>query len=257
MKTTLKLAVATACSKCRQAVHLAPPLEELLENMAKVWDKSQLLNHPYVQLKRGFVFIHVPKTAGTSLNKALGLNAPLGLANSHLRARNVVPVLKRVAPSVISVAFVRNPYARFVSLYNFARADESFYHSASNPGSAPCGKHIDYDILQGKNLEECAELLVQGKLGEQPENTQAMWLPQVEWLIDYKKILMVDFIGRVESLESDLNRLHRTYGIAIEPVPWLNKSASKQEDDPQWTERARDLVRLYYKRDFEMLGYDE
>jgi hypothetical protein len=166
-----------------------------------------------------------------------------------------MPFLKRVAPNVNSISFVRNPYARFVSLYNFARVGESLYHSTSNPKSALYGKHPDYDILLDKSLEECAELLIQGKL------SGGGWNPQVEWLIDKEgneAILMVDFIGRVESLTSDLERLQHIHGIvAVKSVPWLNKSSGDRENVPEWTERARDLVRLYYKRDFEMLGYDE
>ena len=253
--------MTTAYSKCRKAVHVLSPLEKMGKNLAQVWSESQearaksyLLTHPYVQIERGFVFIHVPKTAGTSLNQALGLNAPL---NSHLhsRAMEVMPFLKKLAPKVKSIAFVRNPYDRFVSLYMFARADESPYHSTYDPKSAPFGKHPDYDILSDKSLEECSELLVQGKL------SRPGWNPQIDWLTDKEGpegILIVDFIGRVESLAVDLDRLEEAYGIAAaRPFPWLNKSSCPPQNAPQWTERARDLVRLYYKRDFEMLGYDE
>jgi len=256
MKISLDRAVTEAVSKCRQIAHKMPLVEKVGKSILRskeAWAGSRFLKHPYVQLERGFVFIHVPKAAGTSLNQALGLNAPL-TSHLHRRARDVVPFLKGIAPNIKSISFVRNPYDRFVSLYNFARVEESLYCSTSHPESAPCGKHPDHDTLLDKSMEQCAELLIGGKL------SGGGWNPQVEWLVDKEGkdgILIVDFIGRVESLGADLERLQKTYGIAVQPVPWLNKSTGDQKIVPQWTARARDLVRLYYKRDFEMLGYDE
>jgi hypothetical protein len=251
---TKELFAATACSKVWKIIEASPFLTAMEKNISVLWDKSQLLVHPYVRLDRGFVFIHVPKTAGTSLNKALGLNATLA-TSLHAHARDVLPFIKIIAPEVISIAFVRNPYARFVSLYDFARADETLYHSTKNPERVPYGKHLDYDILSDKSLEECAELLVEGKLGN-PRPRMNIWRPQVEWLTDRNGKLMIDYIGHVESMDSDLQRLKKLYGIVSEPVSWLNKSGDK-EKAPQFNERALELIRLYYKRDFEMLGYDE
>lgn len=253
MRAAVELTLSKACSRFRKIVHPWPRLEGLLDNIANVWSRSQLLTHPYVQLQRGFVFIHITKTAGTSLNQALDLNAPLH-SPLHRRARDVMPLVKKLAPNVNSISFVRNPYARFVSLYTFARTDESPYHSTSRPESTPFGKHPDRDILLDKSLEQCAELLIQGKL------SKPGWNPQVEWLTDKDGndgVLIVDFIGRVESLSADLDRLQKNYGIVVKPVPWLNKSSEDRSGAPQWTERARDLIRLYYKRDFELLGYEE
>jgi hypothetical protein len=250
----------TVFSKCRQVIQRVPGLKNVgktmvkpLVELQKALVRSRMIAHPYIQLERGFVFIHITKTAGTSLSHALGLEAPLD-SYPHAQARDVMPYIRRRAPNVIALSFVRNPYTRFLSLYNFARMDESLYCSARNPESAPCGKHPDHDILSDKSLEQCAELLIQGKLNRKG------WDPQVEWLIDKEGsegTLMVDFIGRVESLDSDLARLHRIHQIAIKPVPWLNKSSGIRQDVSQWTTRTRDLVRLFYKRDFEMLGYDE
>ncbi len=255
MKATLEQLFARTCAQGRRMVHPFSNVEKLGDHLSNVWTRSQALTHPYVQLERGFVFIHIPKTAGTSLSDAFGLNAPLN-SNLHKRARDILPFLKKISPNVKSIAFTRDPFARFVSLYNFARAAESLYHSTSKTRKAPYGKHLDHDTLLGKDLEACAELLVQGKLG--CANFPSSWSPQVEWLIDDKGNLIVDFIGRVESLNSDLERLEQIHGIATaKTLPWLNKSSGNDGEIPVWTERARDLVRLYYKRDFEMLGYDD
>jgi hypothetical protein len=249
-----------AISKGRKAIQHVPVLQKLSKHLGNVvlgridrWERLKLLTHPYVQIERGFVLIHITRTAGTSLSRALDLNAPL-TSNLHTRARDIMPLAREIDPNVKCVAFVRNPYARFVSLYDFARLEESLYCSSRNPERAPCGKHPDYDLLLDKDLEACAELLVAGKL------SRPGWDPQTDWLTDKDGPggeLMTDFLGHVESLEADVQRLQKEYGIEIQALPWLNQSRTEAEKPPEWTDRARDLVWQFYRRDFDLLGYDK
>ena len=252
---TKEFLLASICAKAWKVIDRSKFLTGAERRASRLWEKSHLLAHPFIQLDRGFVFIHVPKTAGTSLRKALGLTTSLDV-QGHARARDVLPFIKLVAPQMISIAFVRNPYTRFVSLYNYARQEESLYHSAKNPDSKAYGKHPDYDKLVGRSLEEGAELLAQGKLGD-PRVTLSHWQSQVEWLIDKEGKLAVDFIGKIETLPADMERLKKEHGIASEPVPWLNKSQANEKAVPEFTPRAVELLQQFYKRDFEMLGYDE
>jgi len=239
----------------RKIVDASPVTAELNTNLIKLWQKSKFLNERADQIKRGFVFIHVPKTAGTSLNQALRITGSSDVV-AHSLAKEFLPMIKRIYPKVISIAFVRNPYSRFISLYNYATLGETYFHSVKDPAKSRFGKHFDYDTLMGKSLDQCAELLIQEKLGQRPDHTISMWRPQVDWLVDWQGKIMVDYIGRVETLDADLKYLRDHYGIVTDPVPWLNKSTDK-ENTPIFTERARDLARLYYKRDFEMLGYND
>jgi len=255
MTSTHELLAAKVCARLRRIVDASPVTAELNVNLVKLWEKSKFLNLRADQIRRGFVYIHLPKTAGTSLMQALRIRGS-GDIVSHSPAKEFLPLIKMLFPKVISITFVRNPYTRFVSLYNFARQGETYYHSVKNPANAPGGKHVDYDILSDKSLEQCAELLIQGKLGLIPTDTIPFWRPQIEWLVDWQGKMAVDFIGRVETLDYDLKQLQKLHGIISDPVPWLNKSTD-DKTMPQFTGRTRELVRLYYKRDFEMLGYEE
>jgi hypothetical protein len=250
----MKLMAARTCARVWQVVDSSSLLKKAEKGVSVLWRKSRLLNHPFVQVKRGFVFIHVPKTAGTSLRQALGLIAPLDIS-CHSPAREVVPFIKIVAPETKAIAFVRNPYTRFLSLYNYARMPESLYHSVTCPERAPHGRNGDYDILRNKSLEQCAELLIEGKVGGHGCGFNH-WQPQVDWLINRNDKIIVDFIGRVETLGADLQKLRKLYGIESGPVPRLNVS-SASDAPTTLSPTVREVVRAYYKRDFEMLGYDE
>jgi hypothetical protein len=253
-RRSAKQLAAEACAKIWKVVEAVPLLKALERNAYQLWGKSKLLNHPYVQLKRGFVFIHVPKTGGNSISKALGLSED-PRDTSHNRAKDVMPFVKVIAPHVVAITFVRNPYTRFLSLYNYARLEESLFHSVSKPETALCGVHPDYHALRASSLEQCAELLVASKLGD-VRGAPTLWHPQFEWLLGWDGKVMVDYIAKIETVQADLAKMKELYGIESGPVPWLNKSERKGPP-PQLTPRAIDLLRLYYQRDFELLGYDE
>jgi hypothetical protein len=102
-----ELMAAQACAKLWKIVGASPPLKSLERNVYQLWGKSKFLNHPYVQIDRGFVFIHVPKTGGNSLSQALGLSeSPAD--TSHARVKDIMPFIKVIAPEVIAITFVRN-----------------------------------------------------------------------------------------------------------------------------------------------------
>jgi len=146
MQLEVKLIAARVCARARKSIDALPFLAEQNINLLKLWQKAQILNHRANQIERGFVFIHIPKTAGTSLLKALRISES-GDIVSHSLAKEVLPLIKRILPEVVSVAFVRNPYSRFISLYNYATLGETYFHSVKNPSQAQYGKHFDYDTL--------------------------------------------------------------------------------------------------------------
>ena len=100
-----------------------------------------------------FIFIHVPKTAGTSIAAALGRRKCI-----HGTSRDYRTLLGRRYDEMFSFAFVRNPRDRFMSLYRYARMRESHHHSATFPWLSRYGKHPDHDLLRDASLSEAAVL---------------------------------------------------------------------------------------------------
>ena len=111
-------------------------------------------NIPNISYSSKFIFIHVPKNAGTSIHKSVGLDKSI-----HVTLKQYIKLLgKEQYESMFSFAFVRNPFSRFISLYNYARMDESYYHSAIKPEEAIYGKHMDCDSLKNASIEDAAHL---------------------------------------------------------------------------------------------------
>jgi hypothetical protein len=118
-----------------------------------------------------FVFIHVPKTAGMSITKALGGrsgNVPLHVPRSHIKTE------------VFTFGFVRNPWQRLVSLYRFLYAN----------GRVADGTGFRDWLLAGESwLDE--------DIGFRQPLAPLQKRPQMWWLEG------CDFVGRFERLEHD------------------------------------------------------
>ena len=154
--------------------------------------------------------------------------------------------------SYFKFAFVRHPFDRFLSLYRYARLEESLYHSAKNPEKAPFGKHLDYDILKNASIHECAKLLKAGKLKHNHDWNH--WQPQVYWLKNIGQKFGLDFIGRFENLEKDFEFVQKEIGIKT-GLPVMNQSSKNTDDEIILDKETKLILSEYYKQDFEELGY--
>jgi len=200
------------------------------------------------------VFVHIPKNAGSSVAEALDMPMSWHYTAQAYRERLGTAAYKRR----FSFAFVRNPWDRFLSLYRYARLDESRYHSAIDPEDAPYGKHDDYDLLQDASPEECAQYLQEGRL--EHDDLINHWRPQSDWLTDDSGEIIVDFIGRVESIEEDFQIVADRVALAVDTLPMTNPSTSSKDSEKDYrssfTEEARRIVTEYYQEDICRFGYE-
>ncbi|MEL7467689.1 MAG: sulfotransferase family 2 domain-containing protein [Pseudomonadota bacterium] len=170
-----------------------------------------ILNHQH-----GFIFVHVPKAAGTTITRALSplttfRDLELGgtkygeaiqelfASRFGLRKHSTGAVIRGKCPPHIwrrffVFAFVRSPYARAYSVYRFLQRWKEGPHHA---------EVIDLDFtafLQSPKLD-CNEIEIAR--------------PQAHWLCKDGAVLPgIDFVGRVESFAEDfsfvLSVIHRT-----------------------------------------------
>jgi len=176
------------------------------------------INHQYRH-----VFIHVPKTAGTSMERQAWVGG-----NSHATARSFVPL----ARDYFSWGFVRHPCDRLVSVYYSA-----CQHGGPHPRTQSYGGFADFVY----RLEECMPELIHIR-------------PQIEFLCDRTGKILVDFIGRFERLQQDWAQVCRQIGVPVLPLPRHNGSSH-----PPWRElysrELLEIVRAFYATDFSVFGY--
>ncbi len=189
------------------------------------------------------VFVRVPKTGSISVCAAL-----LGdRGGAHRTARDY----KRIYGPLeyrrrFSFAFVRDPYARLVSVYTYLKG----------------GGRTDYDRqFADEHLSgiDSFEQFVLGWLDERTMTRGIHLRPQTDFVCDRGRVA-VDFVGRFEDIDRDFAHVARRLGIVDErgePVtlPHKNKTGRERAVDSFYTPEVRRRVAGLYAADFETFEY--
>lgn len=188
--------------------------------------------------RRRFVFVHVPKSAGTSIRAALAPFADGASAASPHTTHETLPALLARHPELAThfkFAFVRNPWDRLVSFFFYARQR-----------LAPT--FPQFQAMDG--LEDMLRLI----------DRNVAWLcamhairPQCDYVCGEDGVRLTDFVGRHENLPADFARACRRIGISA-ALPQMNVS---RHDDyaGYYNGWCRDFVAIRYGRDIGEFGY--
>lgn len=188
------------------------------------------------------IFVHVPKTAGVAIARTLFGN----LAGGHTPAFLYEVVFpRRKFESYFKFAFVRNPWDRILSAYNFLRA----------------GGMTDADRLWSQeHLSDVSDFstFVCNRLSSTAVLSHVHFLPQ-HWFLCRPSSgrLLVDFVGRFERLQIDIRSVQQALQRSdFSELPRLNRGVKEDRDYRDfYTRRAREVVADLYKKDLELFGY--
>lgn len=204
----------------------------------------------------GCVFVHIPRTGGTSVETALDMRRSwqiedrevlFGLIRSpamqaiaprqsflqHLTAAQIDELLRPEQRRFFRFSFVRNPWDRMVSIYH--RLDPHMRQTAE-----AAGIH-----LHGVSFRE----FVARVDGFDHVHLQ----PQSDFVFDNRDRLQVDVLGRYETLSVDFDAICRQLGTALS-LPHVFKSDRATYLDYYDTDTAR-AVAVRYARDIDLLKY--
>lgn len=180
-----------------------------------------------VSLSKNFIFIHIPKTGGNSVNRVLQQYAvipPRTLLECHIPA-SVMRSCIRDYNTYFSFSFVRNPFDRLVSLYYFSRKHRAF------PAT----------------FKEYVELVYRGDYPKSPDQYSKLYNPCGK--------LLVDFVGKFENIQHDFT--HVCNKIGIQPVALPKANATKHPDYKDcYTPELVKYVGELYADDLETFGYE-
>jgi len=141
--------------------------------------------------------------------------------------RNELP--QEVYETFFKFAFVRNPWDWQVSLYHFMRQQSD---------------HHQHDLIAEMNFEDYIVWRCNHDLHL-----------QAEFVTDKEGNLIVDFVGRFESLQEDFDSICQQIGLPQLGLPHINRSHRRQDYRSYYNDRTRRLVETYFQRDIEIFGY--
>ena len=152
--------------------------------------------------KKKLIFIHIPKTAGTSVYKSLDIK-DISYNNKFLGHKSIEDYKKQYQnywENYLKFTIVRDPIDRFISAYKFARMDESFWHSIE---SDKLPKHDHYEICNSLDINQYTLYLYNN-----PKNHSLHTLPQIWFIQNINKKIEVNYIAKYENLISDLKKIN-------------------------------------------------
>ena len=179
------------------------------------------------------IYIHINKCGGSSiesffLGKAIGEHKTIRDFEDDLGNQELNNYFK--------FSFVRNPWDKMVSFYNF---------------------HKKYDVLDTSS-----------GFNEFLSTQLSKWIPnngskysssmrstnQIDWLIDSHSQNRMDFVGRFENFQEDFNIVCDRIGVPSQKLPHKNKSKHKHYSE-YYNEDSIKIVGDRFSKDIKYFGY--
>ncbi len=202
--------------------------------------------------QRRFIFIHNYKVAGNSIARALApfSNNPRRKCNSfeklmkklgflplhyplpydwHATAKDLKASMKNRFNEFYSFGFVRNPWDYQVSLYTFMLKNEKHPQHQRIKSFSTFDHYIDWRIHEDLHLQKA-------------------------FFCDEDDNVIVNYVGKFESLKNDFNKVCQDLNIDAE-LDHRNKSRTNAEFKHYYTQKSLDMVAQAFKKDIELFNY--
>ena len=225
---------------------------------------------------RKFIFIHIMKAAGTSITKTLDTflewnDLLLGATSfgetlqklyynrfqlhKHSRALEVRKIIgKNLWDMYFTFTFVRHPFDRAVSLYTWIKGMIE---------AEGCRRYFPFKLLRKRPFWEypgTKAFMETNSFSEFIRNKKLLdlapgFMPQTEWVIDENREVIIDYIGKVETIEKDFQYIASKIDCPEIGIDVHNRSRRKIPNQIIINEDDREYLFNRFRSDFENFGY--
>ncbi len=191
------------------------------------------INSPLHRSKNGsYIFIHINKTAGTSIIDVIG--KPF---RKHLTAKEIIHVIgQKKWDEAYKFAVVRNPWDKVVSQYK---------HNIRVNSSNMAVTKISFKDWVGCTFGEPKDEFYYAR----PQ----MFFPQVEWLSNFQNKIDMNRIIRFENLAEGVNEVFETLSINAK-LPHLNRTHKSSYRD-FYDEQSKHIITEWFRKDILEFSY--
>jgi hypothetical protein len=229
---------------------------------------------------RKFIFIHLHKTAGESVTLALlphvgrgdlVLGTTLGgeLANAWYNRRYKLQkhsgarkIRGHVGPEVwngyLKFAFVRDPVDRARSLYFYYEKMLKLRRRTSLRNALLLLPGMEFrDIYRWPGMQAYLESASFSEFIRHPKFSPTLLgtRRQSDMLCDEDGRLLVDVVGKFETLQQDFSAVTARLGLPDAKLPWRNPSRNREAAQAPVDPADRAWLADIYRRDYETFGY--
>lgn len=185
------------------------------------------------------IFIHIPKSAGTSISRTL-----YGRTVGHYRAILYKNISTTEYEKYFKFSIVRNPWDRLVSAYTFVVQNGS--------------KHVrplPNEIYKSESFSTFDKFITEWLPYQNLFEIDVVFCPQYHFICDNKGKVIVDYIGKFENIDSAMEDVSKQLGCNIN-LKKLNASDRNKNYRDYYTDETIKIVSELYKKDIELFSYD-
>lgn len=230
--------------------------EILQEGLIKRFPYSlrlRLLESPRLITQAKCINIHIPKTGGTTITQALQKHfGELGQKkyyrtqiDKHAKAMEVKELVgDRVWEDFFTFAFVRNPYDLMVSSYHW------WVQKTENQKILYRGFN-QLDVENVKGMSSFSDF-ISSKYGKLINEYQGECF---DWISDENENVIVDFIGKTETIDEDWAKICKKLDIPHTSLPHRNKT-NRNDYREYYDSNSRKIVESRFLRTIEKFKYE-
>jgi len=209
--------------------HLRHPLDDFNTARKQFAETRYRWRHRYLH---NYEFIHISKTAGSSIKYALGVP----WENKHKTAHEKIEELgQRVWDRKFTFTVVRNPWDRAVSEYHY-RIRTNQNELGENPIAFSDWIRLTYQEVDPFYQDD-------------PQ----MFMPQADWVYNKSGKCLVDFICRYERLREDFAHVCLKVGVSAD-LPHMNATDHGSYRDC-YDDETSEIVAKWFRKDIEQFEY--
>lgn len=206
-------------------------------------------------LKRGLpmIFVHTPKCGGSYIAHAIGYHRErrcftrkyprLRGHKTYLEFKSGMADLDMSIDDYVTFSVIRDPWSWHVSLYHYVK------------GLTGVDREKNEDLVALMNRLGFSEYL--SWLADIEDPAPDLYNARIvsDWVTGEDGVIAVDYILRQESLEADLRRMQKKYGVRLK-IPSKPVNISSHGDYRSYYSNAEvDFIAKRHQHDLQLFGY--
>lgn len=207
-----------------------------------------MINHQHK-----FIFVHIPKTGGTAIEKVFDESADVKDVRHKHDSLRVLLELDGQMMQYFKFSVVRNPFDLVCSMYYY------MWHSQySWPIKWRSAMPKDILLMSFEDWVQHPEFnaatLRTGELFILKSHENSGDVLQSDWLVNWNGDIALDHLCRFESLQSDFDVVCHKIGVSPQSLKYIFKSKTIGYRD-YYNRQTKRIVARKYEKDIDSFGY--
>ena len=215
-----------------------------------------------ISFKHKCIFIEVPKTGSTSIRDIIGFPTKPHLDILEIKAKLVEKAFDDAIENKFGKAVVSKIIVRLTPQFIKTNYGNKIYNNfykfgfVRNPWSRVVSLYQRKEGVQKKDEMTFEEFVSWIQMSSDTSIHPSPKKNQLDWFTDKKNEILVDYIGKFETLSEDWSKIAKELNVQDE-LPHKNKNAKKKKHYTEYyTEETKEIIREKFKVDIEYFNYE-